>query len=156
MTLTQIAAAVAFALGLSVGGAGAWKWQASRVASAQLGLKNEQLDRTNERIAQERAARAAIERTTSAVITAQNEAATRAADLRQSADAARSESDRLRESIATAMRAAAASLDACTVTASAIGGLLAQCGREYQELGAKTDRHVSDIKTLMAAWSVKK
>ena len=141
MTLHLITATIAAALGFGA----AWTWQGRAIDTLKLEV-------ADDRIQQQRAARAALERATLQVVSAQNEAVVRAGLLRQSADAARRESDGLRESIATAMRAATANLDACTVTTHTLGGLLDQCGREYQELGAKADRHVSDVKTLMGAW----
>ena len=154
MNFTQIAAVAAFTAGIAVGAGGAWKWQASRVASAQLGLKNEQLNRVSERISQERAARTAMERATNAVVVAQNAAAVRVATVSRESDLARGELERLRGSIAGALQGANVSLAACSERATAIGGLLDQCATAYQELGRRADGHAGDVRTLMEAWPV--
>ena len=151
MNLTQIVAA-AFALGLAVGAGGAWKWQSSRVSAAQLELKNEQLNRSQERMAQERAARVALERVTTAVAVAQNAATLRVAAISRESELARGESERLRGAVTTALQGASVSLDACTERAAAIGGLLDQCTTAYQELGRHADGHASDVRELIGAW----
>lgn len=123
----------------------AWRHQAAKITQIQL-------DQNNERINLQRAARATIERTTSAVITAQNNAANRGVVIRRNVDGSRAELDGLRQSTEAAMRSASANLDACTVAAATAHQLLNQCGGEYQALAERADRHASDIETLTEAW----
>jgi hypothetical protein len=123
----------------------AWQLQAHDITKLKL-------EHTNERISIQRAARATIERTSNAVIQAQNNAATRAVVLRRDADAARAAADSLRDDIDVASRAAATSLDACTVTATTYGRLLIASTEEYRKLAADCSVHVSDIRTLVEAW----
>ena len=140
MNLTIAASLIASIAGFTL----AWQLQAGNITQLEL-------DHANERITQQRAARQAIERTTSAVIKAQNDAAGRAVVLRRDADAARTELERLRDDINVAMRSAAIGLGACTVTANTLGELFDQCTTRYSILAETSSRHVSDIKTLIDA-----
>jgi hypothetical protein len=90
---------------------------------------------------------------TATVLKAQNEAHTREAALRSAAAAAATESDGLRSDV-EALRAslAGASSDAAVERAAAIGVVLGQCAARYQVLAQRSDRHVSDLRTLMDAW----
>jgi hypothetical protein len=141
MNITLIATIVSAAAGFAV----AWNLQAHQITK-------QELNHANERISIQRAARATIERTSNAVIQAQNNAATRAVVLRRDADAARAAADSLRDDIDVASRAAATSLDACTVTATTYGRLLIASTEEYRKLAADCSVHVSDIRTLVEAW----
>lgn len=138
---TAIAAAVAGTAGFGL----AWQLQAGNISDINL-------ERANERISIQRTARATIERTTGAVIAAQNAAANRAVVLRRDADAARTAADGLRDDIDVASRAAATSLDACHLTATAYGRLLIASTAAYRELAEVCDRHVQDVRTLTDAW----
>lgn len=141
MNLTFISYAIAAALGFGA----AWTLQGRAIDSLKL-------EKKDERIARDYAARAAIERSTSAVIKAQNGAVVLATKSRADADSARTELDGLRVATETALRTASSSLDACIVGAAAATKLLNQCGAEYQALGERADRHTNDIKTLTEAW----
>ncbi len=152
MTPTQIALAVAFAGGLSVGGASAWKWQASRVSAAQLELTHEKLGRANERITQQRAARETADRLAGQVIKAQNDAVARTRVIAADSQRARTELERLQHASADALRAASLSLDACIGAAHAYDLISTQCAAQLTDLARDADRHVSDITTLTQAW----
>lgn len=145
MQLTLIIAAVSALLSFGAGWGIAWQLQTGNITTLKL-------EHASERINQQRAARTAIERTTSAVIKAQNSAAARAAVHRRDADAARAGLDGLRAQSADSLRTAAASLDACTATAATLSVISNQCAERYSELGAKAQGHVSDIQTLIESW----
>ena len=87
------------------------------------------------------------------VTRATNEAKKREDVLRASAATARAESAGLRDD-ATGLRHQLDQLsrDATIERATAIGGVLAQCGERYQVLAERCDRHVSDLRTLTDAW----
>ena len=129
----------------ALGAGGAWEFQANKI-------KTLELDYANTRISEQRAARAVLERTTGQIIQAQNAAASRAVELRRTADASRTELDRLRLAADAAMRAAATSADAAANAAATSTKLLLECGGELTTLAASSDRHVSDIQTLVDAW----
>jgi hypothetical protein len=141
MNLTLIATVVSAVAGFAV----AWQLQAHQIVK-------QELSHANERISIQRAARATIERTSNAVIQAQNAAAGRVAVLKRQSDAAVVAADGLREQIDITQRASATTIDACNRYSIAIGGLLNQCATRYRELGNQAQGHVSDIRTLMAAW----
>jgi hypothetical protein len=141
MNLTMIATVISAAAGFGL----AWQLQAHQITKLTL-------EATHERQAQHRAAHLVKERQTDAVIQAQNAAAGRVAVLRRDADAARSAADGLRDDIEVASRAAATSIDACTVTATTYGRLLIASVEEYRGLAAVCSRHVSDIRTLVESW----
>ncbi len=148
MNLTAIIAAIGIAIGTGLG----WQLQAGRIASIQLELQNEQLDRANERIAIQRASRNTIERNMSAVTAAQDAAATRndrlAADLQRS----RNELGRLQDASATAMRNASAGLAACTSTLATHSKLLGQCAERYSAVAGDADQWVSGLILWQEAW----
>lgn len=102
--------------------------------------------------AQQRELHALEQKRSSNVIAAQNVARTRETALRRDADSARGALDGLRTQSDAALQSARSSHDACIVTSLAATELLNQCGKRYTELGAKADRHASDIETLMGAW----
>ena len=102
--------------------------------------------------AQQRELHALEQKRSSNVIAAQNVARTRETALRRDADSARDALDSLRTQSDAALSRARSSHDACIVTSSTATELLNQCGKRYTELGAKADRHSSDIETLMGAW----
>ena len=141
MNVTLITAAISAALGFGA----AWQIQGHF-------LIKKDLEQANERIAIQRAARATIERTTSAVIQAQNAAAHRAVVLRRDADAARAGLDGLRQSADTALRAAASGLDACNAVVAAYGVVLAEGGAFIQDVARAADQCLSDHQTLKDAW----
>jgi len=152
MTPTQIIAAIALAIGATAGGAGAWQWQSGRVAAAQLELSNERLDRANERIAIQRAARATADRLTSAVSKAQTDASIRTAALAAVVDRSRSELDRLRIASADAVRNAHSGLDACTSTLATHSQLLTQCSKRLVEVAHDADQWAIHAMMLQDGW----
>ena len=84
-----------------------------------------------------------------AIDRAQQLAKTQAAN----AAAARRDADSLRGALATAsLRLPVATPSACTEYGAAVGGLLDQCGRAYQELGEKADQHAASVKLMQDAW----
>ena len=89
----------------------------------------------------------------SIVLKAKNEATIREELLRTAIASAQSESDGLRDDL-TAIRGQLGQLsrDALAERATAVSLVLDQCARRYQSMAAVADRHVSDLKTLMAAW----
>lgn len=141
MNITLIATVVSAAAGFGL----AWNLQAHQITKKDL-------NHAQERIEIQRAARLVADRASTAVIVAQNDAAGRAVVLRRDADAARSAASGLRDEIEVASRAAATSIDACTVTATTYGRLLIASVEEYRGLAAVCSRHVSDIRTLVDAW----
>jgi hypothetical protein len=138
---TAIAAAVAGAAGFGL----AWQLQAGNISEINL-------ERANERISIQRAARATIERTTGAVIAAQNAAASRAVVLRRDADAARTAADGLRDDLTAIGSAAASSIDARNRHAATVSELLVESASLNRELAQACDGHASDVRTLMEAW----
>lgn len=101
---------------------------------------------------QERELHAMEQKRSNGVIAAQNVARTREIVLRRNADSARDALDSLRTQSDAAVQNARASHDACIVGSVTATELLNQCGKRYTELGAKADRWVSDIETLIGAW----
>lgn len=145
MNITTVAIAIGLACGLVIGGSGAWVWQQHRIDALKL-------EAQNVRIEQQRNARQALERVTAQRDKVQADAAKRSIDSRASAAAARTELDRLRVATDAAMRAAADNITACVDAAATATRLLDKCAAEYQSLGERADRHVNDIKTLVADW----
>lgn len=141
MKLTIISAILASAAGFGL----AWQLQNGNIAKIQLEQKDE-------RISQQRAARVAIERTTTAVITAQNASLSRSAVLRADAGVSRADLDRLRSTSEAAVRSAASSLDACNAVAAAQGVILAASTIFIQELAGNADQCLSDLTTMKDAW----
>ena len=152
MTPTQIAIAIAFALGISIGGAGAWRWQSVRFAEKTLELTHEKLDRANERIGLQSAARAIAERSALSVIKAQNEAASRAVRAAADSQRARTELERLRLASETAVRNANSGIEACTGSLATHSQLLTQCGARLVEMGGLADDWASHAVMLQQSW----
>ena len=86
-----------------------------------------------------------------AALDAQNMARTREIVLRRDADAARTELVRLRTATQQATDNARADPQACPDTAVALGVVFDQCSAELTTLARDADRHVSDIRTLLAS-----
>lgn len=81
------------------------------------------------------------------------DAIARETKIRADADGAHAAVDSLRTQLAdTARRIAQGSPAACIDTGTTLTELLAQCADQYTNLAATTDRHVSDIKTLIGSW----
>lgn len=136
---------IAIVLSAILGFSTAWAVQQHRIDQLKL-------ETTHERISIQRAARATIERSVAQTAAAQSAAMARAVELRRVADGARAELGRLRNASDAAVRTATSNADACVERATSAAELLNQCAAEYQSLGERADRHVSDIKTLTDAW----
>ena len=146
--ITSIIAAVCIAIGTGLG----WQLQAGRINTITQELKNEQLDRANERIAIQRASRNTIERNMSAVKQAQVDAAVRndrlAADLRR----ATGQLDSLRIASDTAVRNANSGITACTSTLATHAQLFGQCAERYSSLAGDADQWSNHAVMYQDAW----
>ena len=146
--ITSIIAAVCIAVGTGLG----WQLQAGRINTITQELKNEQLDRANERIAIQMAARDAIVKTTGQVKQAQVDAATRndrlAADLRR----ATGQLDSLRIASDTAVRNASAGVDACTGAVRTYNVIFSQCAGQLSEVAGDADKWSSHALMFQDAW----
>ena len=100
--------------------------------------------------ASERELHAREQKRSAGVIAAQNVARQREVVLRADAAAARTELARLRTATQQATDTARADPQACPDTAASLGVVFDLCAAELTELGAKADRHTSDIRTLLA------
>ena len=121
-------------IGLAVGGSAAWKtqeWRYGRVL-AEAKAESNRMESARQRNVTE-----AVDANQKRVIQAERSAA-----------AARSELERLRGDVANLK----GSTPADTERALALGGLLADCSRAYQELASKADGHVNDVRLLLDAW----
>lgn len=127
----------------------AWIIQADRYKAKALTYENKTLAQQAQ--AQD-LARAAQEHQATAFAAATFGAQARAITLRRDADSARAALDGLHRATANAVVASASTHDACLVRATALSELLGNCGERYTSLGAKADRHASDVKTLVDAW----
>jgi len=146
--ITSIIAAVCIAVGTGLG----WQLQAGRINTITQELKNEQLDRANERIAIQMAARDAIVKTTGQVKQAQVDAAVRndrlAADLRRTAG----QLDSLRIASDTAVRNASAGVDACTGAVRTYNVIFSQCAGQLSEVAGDADKWSSHALMFQDAW----
>lgn len=139
---TYVATAI---LAAALSATGTWKIQQWRMDAKEKEHVEQILD------AERRAAAKAI-RNQETVIAAQSEAARRAADLRRDAAGAMAAADGLRSATDQTLRDAAASLDACTLRANALGELFITVEEAGRGMAQKADLHASDLKTLMDAW----
>ncbi len=148
MNFTAAIAAIATAAGIAIG----YQLQNGRVNAAKLELKNEQIDRANERIAIQRAARQVAERLASQVIKAQNDAAARnvrlAADRSSAADAGSG----LRIASTDTLRTSAADLEACTRSLDAHSVVLGELSQFAEGLAIAADSWASHAVALQDAW----
>jgi len=146
--ITSIIAAVSIAVGAGLG----WQLQAGRINTITQELKNEQLDRANERLAIQMAARDAIVKTTGQVKQAQVDAAVRndrlAADLRRTAG----QLDSLRIASDTAVRNASAGVDACTGAVRTYNVIFSQCAGQLSEVAGDADKWSSHALMFQDAW----
>ena len=146
--ITAIIAAIGLAAGIAIG----WQWQAGRLHTAQKELQNEQLDRANERLAIQMAARDAIVKTTGQVKQAQTDAAVRndrlAADLRRTAG----QLDSLRSTSADTVRNASAGIAACTAALATYDNVFTQCAATATDLAGDADQYASELMLWQEAW----
>ena len=146
MNLTILSAFISAALAGAGGFGAAWKIQAANITQIEL-------RQANERIAVQRAARAAIESNMQRVAAAQSNAAARAvrlaADQRNSASAL----DSLRTASASALRSAAGDLEACTRSLAAHSVVVGKCSQEVVKLASDLDDWASHSIVLQDAWN---
>lgn len=84
-----------------------------------------------------------------------NDARQREAVIRRNADAAARESDGLRAQLSDAARRIADAPPAAVAEhAVTVGGLFADCSRDYQGMAAKASGHAADVRALVEAWPV--
>lgn len=145
MNLTILSAFISAALAGAGGFGAAWKIQAANITQIEL-------RQANERIAVQRAARAAIESNMQRVAAAQSNAADRV--RRANLDNARSASalDSLRTASASALRSAAGDLATCTASLASHSVVLGRCGQELVRVSKDADDWVSYGIALQDAW----
>lgn len=140
MNLTLISAAVAAAVGFGA----AWQIQSGRMDSLKL-------EAANERINQQRVARATSERYSAALSKAQTDAQARRTVIAASVDANGAGLIGLHHT-ADSVRSSATTSDARDAYGDAITKLFDQCSETLVRVAGEADGHVSDKQTLMGAW----
>lgn len=145
MNLTAIAAAVAFAVGLSVGGGAAWKLRTSTINELKA-------DYAKATLAAEREAFTKYERNSQNVIMAQRKAASRVAANHVAAGGAVAAGNGLRIASDSALRAAKDSLAACTATAAIYDTVLGAASREAERLAEAADTWEASAIEHHEAW----
>lgn len=143
--MTLIAAAISAALAGSIGFGAAWTLQGRSIDELKLGA-------ANDRIAQQRSARQAIERATENVREAQASAVNRNADLRRDAGNANAVAGGLRIATTAATRASAESDDACRAIVRTYDQLFSEGSELLREVSAVADQCISDNQALTDAW----
>lgn len=143
MIYTHLIAAVAAAIAV-------WVFQGARmdaaVAEVRLEQSNERLSAVNEARAEERAIATKYQG-------ALNAAIQREAISRRHLDAAARESDGLRAQLGDAARIIATAPPASVAEyAVTVGGLFADCSRDYQEVAGKATGHANDVRAHRDAW----
>lgn len=148
MTLTLVTHLIVAA----VAALAAWVFQDARMDAAVVEVR---LEQSNERLGAVSQARADERAITKNYEEALNDARIREAALRRDLAAADSESDGLRAQLSDAARRIADAPPATVAEyATAVGELLTDCSRGYQELAGKADGHAADVRTLREAWPV--
>ena len=140
MNLTLISAAVAAAMGFGA----AWQIQGHFILKTELAAKDE-------RINQQRVARATSERYSAALAQAQNAAQARRTVIAAAVDSTGVGLIGLRHT-ADSVRSSAATDSARDAYADAVTELFDQCGQALVRVAGEADGHVSDKQTLMGAW----
>ena len=146
MNLTILSAFISAALAGAGGFGAAWKIQAANITQIEL-------RQANERIAVQRAARAAIESNMQRVAAAQSNAADRV--RRANLDNARSASalDSLRTASASALRSAAGDLATCTSALASHSVVVGKCSQEVVRLASDLDDWAGSVILLQDAWA---
>lgn len=146
MNLTILSALISAALAGAGGFGAAWKIQAANITQIEL-------RQANERIAVQRAARAAIESNMQRVAAAQSNAADRL--RRANLDNARSASalDSLRSTSAAALRSAADDINACRRITVAYGNILSDGSEFIQKMAGYADQCGIERQALVDAWA---
>ena len=146
MNLTLITHAIA---ALAAAGA-VWVFQDARWATDVADIRLSQANEQTAAVSRARAEERAINKTYQEAL---NAARTREALLRRDADRARTESDSLREQLSYAARLIADAPSAAVIEyAATVGGLFADCSRNYQGMAAAASGHANDVRTLTEAW----
>lgn len=143
-----VAAAIAAVIAGTAGFGAAWTLRGMKIDSLKIEAKDAIIQ-------QQRGARTAIDRATTAVITAQNKAATRNAVIRADAVRAGDAGSGLRSTSTDAVRAAAADLETCTRSLDAHSVVLGEAVREAEWLAAEADQWASHAVMLQEAWPTK-
>lgn len=140
-----IAALISGALSAGLSGWGMYEWQEGRYAQKELEHVQQHADEAREatRMERQRAKNASD---------ARDDGTRRMAALRADATRARDAVDGVRDATAAVLRNASASLEACTVSAAALGKVFRACVAEYQAVGELADGHASDAMMLDQAW----
>ena len=148
MNLSHIFFVLALLTGTGIG----WSLQNGRIHTAQLELKNEQLDRAKERLAIQLASRDALVSAAGEVTAAQKKATSRIAAADRDRDRAVTELDRLRIASADAVRAASASTTACTAAVGTYAQLLDACSSELVRVADEADKWSNQALIYQDAW----
>ena len=143
--MTLIAAAVSAALAGSIGFGAAWTLQGRSIDAMKL-------EAANDRIAQQRSTRQAIERATTHVREAQESASARIAVLSRDLANARVVADGLRDTSTAALRSSAESPEACSRVTSTYNIVFTECAGSLQEMAATLDRCVIERQALNDGW----
>lgn len=129
----------------SAAGLAVYKIEEGRFAQKELIHVQQHADETREALRMERQRAAGVQ-------AAQNEGTRRLAALRADATRARDAVDGLRDATSAVLKHADTSLQACTVSAAALGAVFGQCSAAYQGLAEAADGHASDAMMLDQAW----
>ncbi len=143
--MTLIAAAVSAALAGSIGFGAAWTLQGRSIDAMKL-------EAANDRIAQQRSTRQAIERATTHVREAQESASNRIATLNRELADVRVVADGLRNTSAAAVRASAESPEACSRVTHAYDLILAESRDAIQEMAGYADQCSIERQALSDGW----
>ena len=135
---------ISVVIACATGFGAAWQIQAGRMDSLKL-------EAANERINQQRVARATSERYSAALAQAQNAAQARRTVIAASVDANGAGLIGLRHT-ADSVRSSATTDSARDAYADAVTELFDQCGQALVRVAGEADGHVSDKQTLMGAW----
>jgi hypothetical protein len=140
MNLTLISAAVAAAMGFGA----AWQIQGHFILKTELAAKDE-------RINQQRVARATSERYSAALAQAQDAAQARRTVITAAVDSNGDDLIGLRHT-ADSVRTSATTDSARDAYADTVTKLFDQCSETLVRVAGEADGHVSDKQTLMGAW----
>lgn len=148
MNLTRITHLVA----AGVAAAAAWFFQDNRYTAEMAELRLRQTDAVLKATDEVRTKERAINKTYQDAL---NAATHREAVSRRYLDAAARESDGLRAQLADAARRIADAPPATVAEyATTLGGLFADCSRDYQDLAGKATGHANDVRKHREAWPV--
>ena len=143
--MTLIAAAVSAALAGSIGFGAAWTLQGRTIDELKLGA-------ANDRIAQQRSTRQAIERATTHVREAQESASNRIATLNRELADVRVVADGLRDTSTAALRSSAESPEACSRVTSTYNIVFTECAGSLQEMAGYADQCSIERQALSDGW----